>query len=92
MFESFTGGLGTAAFLAFLMHICDKQRAATEYALLSAIFGLTRSLAGAFSGWGVTHLGYGPYFVVTFLLAFPAFVLLPWVKPWVLTEHEGRGG
>jgi PAT family beta-lactamase induction signal transducer AmpG len=82
LFESFTGGLGTAAFLAFLMHICDKQRAATEYALLSAIFGFTRSLAGAFSGWGATHLGYAAYFTVTFLLAFPAFALLPWVRPW----------
>ncbi|HXQ24123.1 MAG TPA: MFS transporter [Candidatus Acidoferrales bacterium] len=80
--ESFTGGLGTAAFLAFLMHVCDKRRAATEYALLSAIFGLTRSLAGAFSGWGTVHLGYAAYFFVTFLLALPAFALLPWVKPW----------
>ncbi len=82
MCESFTGGLGTAAFLAFLMHICDKQRAATEYALLSAIFGFTRSVAGAFSGWGTTHLGYAPYFAVTFVLALPAFALLPWVRPW----------
>jgi PAT family beta-lactamase induction signal transducer AmpG len=80
--ESFTGGLGTAAFLAFLMHICDKRRAATEYALLSALFGLTRSLAGGFSGWGATHLGYAAYFSVTFVLALPAFALLPWVKPW----------
>ena len=80
--ESFTGGLGTAAFLAFLMHICDKRQAATEYALLSAIFGFTRSLAGAFSGWGTTHLGYAAYFAVTFVLAFPAFALLPWVRPW----------
>jgi MFS transporter, PAT family, beta-lactamase induction signal transducer AmpG len=80
--ESFTGGLGTAAFLAFLMHICDKRRAATEYALLTAIFGFTRSLAGAFSGWGAHHLGYAAYFSVTFLLALPAFALLPWVKPW----------
>jgi PAT family beta-lactamase induction signal transducer AmpG len=85
--ESFTGGLGTAAFLAFLMHICDKQRAATEYALLSALFGLTRSLAGAFSGWGAAHLGYGAYFSTTFLLAFPAFVLLPWVRSWI---HDDR--
>jgi len=81
--ESFTGGLGTAAFLAFLMHICDKRQAATEYALLSAIFGFTRSLAGAFSGWGTAHLGYAAYFTVTFFLAFPAFALLPWVRPWV---------
>ena len=79
--ESFTGGLGTAAFLAFLMHICDKRQAATEYALLSALFGLTR-FSGVFSGWGVTHLGYASYFTLTFLLAFPAFALLPRVRPW----------
>jgi PAT family beta-lactamase induction signal transducer AmpG len=64
------------------MHICDKRRAATEYALLSAIFGFTRSLAGAFSGWGTTHLGYAAYFLVTLFLALPAFALLPWVRAW----------
>ncbi|HVN83417.1 MAG TPA: MFS transporter [Candidatus Binatia bacterium] len=83
LFESFTGGLGTAAFLAFLMHICDKQQAATEYALLSAIFGFTRSLAGGVSGWGTTVLGYPAYFAFTFVLAFPAYVLLPWVQGWI---------
>jgi PAT family beta-lactamase induction signal transducer AmpG len=88
--ESFAAGLATAAFLAFLMRICDKRRAATEYALLSAIFGLTRSLAGAFSGWGTTHLGYAAYFFLTFLLALPAFALLPWVKAW--TDTTARGG
>jgi PAT family beta-lactamase induction signal transducer AmpG len=86
--ESFTGGLGTAAFLAFLMHICDKRRAATEYALLSAIFGFTRSLAGACSGWGTTHLGYSAYFTLTFVLAFPAFALLPWVRSWAEAEER----
>jgi PAT family beta-lactamase induction signal transducer AmpG len=80
--ESFAAGLGTAAFLAFLTHICDKRNAATEFALLSATFALTRSVAGAFSGWGTTHLGYAPYFAVAFLLAFPSFALLPWVRSW----------
>jgi MFS transporter, PAT family, beta-lactamase induction signal transducer AmpG len=79
LFESFTGGLGTAAFLAFLMTICEREQAATEYALLSALFGLTRSVAGGFSGWGTERLGYAPYFAVTFLLALPAYLLLPWV-------------
>ncbi len=83
LIESFTGGLGTAAFLAFTMRICDKRQAATEYALLSAIFGLTRHVAGAASGWATTKLGYAPYFTLTFLLAFPAFTLLPWIKPWL---------
>jgi MFS transporter, PAT family, beta-lactamase induction signal transducer AmpG len=84
--ESFTGGLGTAAFLAFTMRICDKRQAATEYALLSAIWGLTRYVAGALSGWATTKLGYPSYFALTFFLALPAFGLLPWVRPWLGAE------
>jgi MFS transporter, PAT family, beta-lactamase induction signal transducer AmpG len=81
--ESFTGGLGTAAFLAFLMHVCEREQAATQYALLSALFGLTRSLAGAVSGVGAETLGYAPFFTLTFVLAFPSFALLPWVRLWI---------
>jgi PAT family beta-lactamase induction signal transducer AmpG len=83
MLESFTGGLGTAAFLSFLMNVCDKENAAVQYAFLSALFGLTRSLAGAVSGWATTELGYAAYFALTFALALPAFALLPALRPWV---------
>lgn len=78
--ESFTGGLGTAAFLAFLMAIVNKRHSATEYALLSSVFALSRSLAGWAGGFGAETLGYGVYFLLTFFLAFPAYLLLPWVK------------
>jgi len=81
--ESFGAGLGTAAFLAFLMNVCDKQQAATQYALLSALFNLSGSLAGAISGRGVESLGYGNYFALTFVLAVPAYALLPWVRSWI---------
>jgi PAT family beta-lactamase induction signal transducer AmpG len=80
--ESFCGGLGTAPFLAFLMAICDKRHAATQYAVLSALFGLTRVLAGAVSGWAAEHLGYAAYFTLTFFLAGPALLLLPWMRAW----------
>jgi PAT family beta-lactamase induction signal transducer AmpG len=85
--ESFTGGLGTAAFLAFLMRACQKEQAATQYALLSAIFGLTRSLASMASGVGAGRLGYPAFFAFTFVLSFPAYLLLPWVRVWA----EGTG-
>ena len=81
--ESFCGGLGTAPFLAFLMHVCDKTQAATQYALLSAVFGLTRSVSGAFSGVLTQSFGYAAYFTATFFLAWPAFLLLPWVRKWI---------
>jgi PAT family beta-lactamase induction signal transducer AmpG len=83
IFESFTGGLGTAAFLAFLMHVCDKRHAAVQYALLSAVFAFSRDLAGATSGWATTRLGYGSYFFLTFLLALPAYGLLPFIRGWI---------
>ncbi|MFQ5482542.1 MAG: MFS transporter [Nitrospinaceae bacterium] len=78
--ESFTGGLGSAAFLAFLMAIVNKRRSAAEYALLSSIFALSRSVAGWASGFGAEAMGYSSYFTLTFFLAFPAYFLLPWVK------------
>ncbi|OLC54846.1 MAG: hypothetical protein AUH92_03285, partial [Acidobacteria bacterium 13_1_40CM_4_69_4] len=44
MAESFGAGLVTAAFLSFLMRICDKRQAATQYALLTALYALPRSI------------------------------------------------
>jgi PAT family beta-lactamase induction signal transducer AmpG len=78
--ESFTGGLGTAAFLAFLMAIVQKERAATEYALLSSVFALSRSVAGWTGGLGAQSMGYANWFLLTFFLAAPAYLLLPWVR------------
>ncbi len=52
MFESFSGGLGTAAFLAFLMNVCQKEHATVQYAFLSSIFSLTGRLIGGISGLG----------------------------------------
>lgn len=86
--ESFTGGMGTAAFLSFLMNICDKSRAATEYALLSAIFALPRFVVGAASGWMATHMGFAAYFALTFILAFPAYALLPWARRWIREDSR----
>jgi PAT family beta-lactamase induction signal transducer AmpG len=78
--ESFTGGLGTAAFLAFLMAIVRREHSAAEYALLSSVFAASRSVAGWAGGLGAQAIGYGPYFLLTFFLAFPAYLLLPWVR------------
>jgi PAT family beta-lactamase induction signal transducer AmpG len=85
MFESLSGGLGTAAFLAFLMNICQKEHATVQYAFLSSVFSLTGRLIGGISGLGAEKYGYGDYFALTFLLSMPAYLLLPWVKHWI---HE----
>jgi MFS transporter, PAT family, beta-lactamase induction signal transducer AmpG len=78
--ENFCGGLGTAAFLSFLMAICDKEYAATQYALLSAAFAFTRFVIGSFSGLLAQNLGYTTYFWITLFLGLPALMLVPFIR------------
>ena len=94
MAESFGGGLATAAFLSFLMRICDKRQAATQYALLTALYALPRPLLAPIGGKVADLWGYPTFFFLTFLLAVPAYVLLPWVYRWIGPngrQHDGTG-
>lgn len=86
--ESFTGGLGTGAFLAFLMAITHRAKATTEYAILSSIFAFSRAVAGWAGGIGAQEMGYAGYFFLTFWLSFPAYLLLPRVRR--MLEHQDR--
>lgn len=86
--EQFTQGLGTAAFLAFLMALCDRRFAAAQYALLSALYGLGRTLVVDPAGALTQALGYDQYFLLTFAAALPAFVLLPWVRRTLAARHD----
>jgi PAT family beta-lactamase induction signal transducer AmpG len=81
--ESFCSGLGTAAFLSFLMSICNKEFSATQYALLSALFRVTGIMAGSLSGWLTDTIGYANYFVLAFLLPLPAFLFIFKVRSWI---------
>src|SRR6185436_14119507 len=77
--EAFCGGLGTAAFLALLMRACEQRQAATRFAVLTAISGLARTIAGAISGYGAGALGYAGWFAVSFALAIPGLLLVPFL-------------
>jgi PAT family beta-lactamase induction signal transducer AmpG len=83
--QSFDLSLANLAFTSFLMMICDKKYAATQYAFLSCIFALTRSLAGWMGGITAGAWGFAPFFLFTFFLGFVAFAFLPWVKRWIET-------
>jgi len=70
--------------------VCDREHAATQYALLSALFGLTRSLSAPLTGIAAAHFGYAMYFALTFGLALPAYALLPWIRAWVHDRESLR--
>jgi PAT family beta-lactamase induction signal transducer AmpG len=81
LLESLAIGLATAAFLSFLMKLCDKRFSATHYAFLSILFGLGRSLAGILSGYSATFFGYPNFFFLTFLIGLLPLLLIPRLKP-----------
>lgn len=89
--ESFCDGLGTAAFLSFLMSVCDRENAATEYAVLSATFALPRTLIMSTSGTLTESMGYAGYFWLTAALALPGLLLLPLIRGRVSTASTAGG-
>ena len=74
--ENFCSGLGTAAFLAFLMAVTEREHAATQYAMLSAAFALTRFAIGSVSGVLAEKMGYTNYFWLTVALGVPGLLLV----------------
>ena len=94
-FENLTGGMGTAAFVALVMSLCNHRYTATQFALLSSVEALGR----VFLGWPAAKLvglaGWGPFFFVTFLAALPGLWLL-WVLRKPVMQHAelntGREG
>ncbi len=88
-FENLAGGMGTAAFVAFLMTLCDHRFTATQFALLSALASLGRVFVGPLSGILVDEMGWTIFFFTTFLFALPGLILL-WVMKEVVkaTENE----
>lgn len=74
--ENLTGGMGTAAFVALLMAICERSYTATQFAMLTAVASLGRVLAGPPSGYLVEAIGWPGFFALSFLIALPAVALL----------------
>ena len=76
--EHVGAGLGTAVFMVYLMRCCDPAHKAAHMALLTALMSVGYSLAGVASGALAEVLGYGPYFVLTFVATVPSMLLIFW--------------
>jgi MFS transporter, PAT family, beta-lactamase induction signal transducer AmpG len=70
------GGMGLAAFVAFLVSLCSSNYSATQYALLSALASIPSKVMGYVAGIVVSKIGWPNFFVVTFLTAMPGLILL----------------
>ena len=78
--ENYSGGLGSAAFVAYLSVLCKKEFSGTQYALLSSVMGIARTFLSSPSGFIVESLGWSYFFVLSTIFGLPGLVILFWMK------------
>lgn len=78
-FEQFSGGLGTAVLMTYLMRICLKEHKAAHYAIGSGLMSISGLFTGMSSGFLADWLGYGWMFGMSFVVAIPAMLVIPFL-------------
>ncbi len=78
--DNIAGGMGTAAFLAFLMSLTQQRFTATQFAMLSAFASVGRVWVGPLAGVLAESIGWPAFFIVSTVAALPALGMLWWLR------------
>ncbi len=89
--ENFAGGMGSAAFVAYLSGLCNVAFTATQYALLSSLATVGRTNLSAWGGWLAEILGWPAFFAATTLAALPGLVMIIWLMRRIAAPARPRG-
>ena len=87
--ENVTGGMGSAAFVAYLSSLCNVAYTATQYALLSSLMAVPRTVLASSGGAFAETMGWVPFFLFTTVAALPGLVLLWWLMRRDIVPHPG---
>lgn len=79
--ENLSGGMGTAAFVALLMALCDRRYTATQFALTTGVASVGRIVVGPPAAYLASTYGWAELFTATVVLCVPAVVLLFHLRP-----------
>jgi len=74
--ENVSGGMGTAAFMAYLASLCNASYTATQYAILSSLMSLARDGLSATSGAVANTLGWSGFFIFSTIIGLPGLIIL----------------
>jgi PAT family beta-lactamase induction signal transducer AmpG len=86
--ENITSGMGTAAFVALLMGLCNHQYTATHYALLSALAAVGRIYVSPLSGVLSESVGWPAFFLFSAVAAVPGIYMV-WHMRAAITRLTG---
>jgi PAT family beta-lactamase induction signal transducer AmpG len=90
--DAVTGGIAASAFVAYFSSLCRTGMSATQYALLTSLMAVGRTLLSSGSGWMADRMDWMTFFIATTALAIPGLVLLArlW-RPEAATRPDSRG-
>jgi len=78
--EYLCGGIGTAAFVTFLMKMCNKEFSGSQYAILSAITAMPRTYFGPLASYLVESYGWETYYLSSFVIGIPTILFLIMIR------------
>jgi PAT family beta-lactamase induction signal transducer AmpG len=79
--ENLTGAMALTALVTWLSSLCSPGFTATQYALLSALASLGRTVVASSGGILSERIGWVRFFLLTSVVALPAILLIVWVGP-----------
>jgi PAT family beta-lactamase induction signal transducer AmpG len=88
--ENLTGAMAGAALVGYLSSLCSPGFTATQYALLSSLAAVGRTLVASSSGLLAEALGWAPFFLLATVVTAPALLLLVWIARREVTHSNQR--
>ena len=79
-FEQFGYGVGTTAFMYYLVQLTDERYKTTHFAISTSIMALGLMLPGMISGKIQMMVGYPLFFIIVCIATIPGMLLIPFLK------------
>lgn len=77
--ENLSGGIGSAAFVAYISGLCSLSFTGTQYALFSSLAAIGRTVLSSPGGFLAEAMGWFSYYILSTILALPGLILLLWM-------------
>ena len=87
--DNLSGGIASAAFIAYLSGLTNVAYSATQYALFSSVMLLLPKFVAGFSGAFVDAYGYVTFFQSTAWIGVPVLLLVWFASRAQTTRHQG---
>lgn len=79
--ENITGAMAGTALITWLSSLCSPAFTATQFALLSSLASLSRTVVASSGGALSERIGWAQFFLLTSVVGLPAILLIMWIGP-----------